>query len=207
MPINDQTEIKNLAQTCLRNIKATAEPDEFQEMMNLKVKEFNNKSVKQLFECLPEGKTNKLLLLDSFLFHGLVKNNKCKQFSAPHPCTRQEPLKKADGVQLFETALYNGEYCYELLPKHFRQFTIFIINNNFLLCLACSAHFNCTDLEDLAFLDAAQNGKWNFFGNDAAKLREVQADLMSRLMHIPKAKDVVLPGWGGTLGQFFTCKF
>ncbi|VDD85461.1 unnamed protein product [Enterobius vermicularis] len=113
------------------------------------------------------------------MFHGSVENNKCKQFSAPNPCTRQEPLKKADGVQLFETALYN----------------------------ACSAHFNCTDLEDLAFLDAAQNGKWNFFGNNAAKLREVQADLMSRLMHIPKAKDVVLPGWGGTLGQFFTCKF
>lgn len=57
MPIKDQAEIMQVAKTCLKNIRATAPAAEYNKMIKLSIKEWKNKSVKELLKCLPKGET------------------------------------------------------------------------------------------------------------------------------------------------------
>ncbi|VDD85399.1 unnamed protein product [Enterobius vermicularis] len=147
-----EADINGVVKTCFENIRANTDPDEYNKMINLPIKQWGNKSVEELLECIP---------------------------AAPEPCVRQGTLKRASGAQIFGAGLGS----------------------------ACSHQIKCTAEEEQSFTKAIQEAKWKFGSNDVPVLRRVQKDLKARFGNNNKAAKVVLPVWGGTLGQFLKCRF
>lgn len=73
-----EADINGVVKTCFENIRANTDPDEYNKMINLPIKQWGNKSVEELLECIPAGEKNETKAFKFSFSKRLVRNKVTK---------------------------------------------------------------------------------------------------------------------------------